>query len=95
MDVDGDEGMSLPAGEDQWDQLREALDEMCSEGGWGLRDGKRLSGGGDPAGGRVVMWDSDRWGLGKELSGELRGWCAWCDSVVLSTVDKKRLGLGG
>lgn len=97
MEVDGEGGVegSLVGGEDEWDQLRVALDEMCTEEGWGLRDERRRSGGGDPVGGRVVVWESDKWSLGREVSGELRGWCAWCDRVVLSTLDKKRLGLSG
>lgn len=77
------------SGVDQWDALTVALDEMGEELPWGVKK----KGVEKKDGGRVVVWETGKWDLGKEWSGELRGWCAWCDKVVLSKVDKRRAGV--
>jgi len=82
--------------EAEWGELADALettgDQRWEETAESMKIMRERSG---KTGGRPVEWDGKGGALVKEVHGDARGWCNWCDKVVLSRVDKAKTGISG
>lgn len=81
LDAVHDEEPEMVVMGEEW-ELEEALEELgevqlVGGKGEGLKEGKEVSWGG-------------RVDLQREWSGEVRGWCRWCEQLVMSKADQER-----